>query len=317
MSNLQSYINEVKEKTKGLNEIETIRYIYLDLGKKFSFDKRFYSGNSSQKKISYTESGLPDAPEKGMASGIIICKTSSRILKEILNSLDIYTDTYTVYDDADKQHPHVYNICRLKDGRVISLDLQQDLNNIQSHSRTKFFGLNGSQTDEVLSRFEIEQIDKKLGYITPEKYYSDSYIDMLKYHADMFDDFYEKADFVLQNLEIFENKYMEFPERNWYHKRLLEKVFPSDEYRKLIFMKCYTKDASGQKEYKNYIGIERGAEPIFYRYNEDEAKYDRITPEELIQDEENGLVVDTGIYGLKQIRKRYLESHSRDDSQDI
>ena len=305
MSNLEEYINNVKEHTKGLTELEAIRYVYLDLGKRFSFDKRFYAGNSSQKRAAYSDSGLFDAPEQSMASGIIICKTSSRIVEAVLRALGVKTNCYTVYDDTDKQHPHVYNICQLKDGRLISLDLQQDLNNIQSHSRTKFFGLTPNQSGEVFTRFEIEQIDKKLGYISEKDYYSDSYIDMMKYHADMIDDFFEKIDFVLGNLEIFENRCMEYPERNWYHKKILEEVLPRHELKKVKFMKCYYKGPSGQRNYRNYIGIERGENPIFYRYNIEEGKYDQITHEELVEDEKRGLIIETGVYGLKQINKRY------------
>lgn len=305
MSNLEKYIKSVKERTKGLSEIEVIRYIYLDLGKRFSFDKRFYAGNSSQKKASYSDSGLFDAPERGMETGIIICKTSSRILQAVLTEMGVKTSCFTVYDDTDKQHPHVYNICELQDGTRFSIDLQQDLNNIQSHSRTKFFGLTPNQSGEVFSRFELEQIDKKLGYVSERNYYSDSFIDMLKYHADMFDDFFEKMDFILENLEIFENRYMEYPERNWYHKKILEQVLPRQELRKVKFMKCYFKGPSGQRDYRNYIGIEKGENPIFYRYNLEEGKYDRISHEELVQDEKAGLVIETGIYGLKQINKRY------------
>ena len=311
LSNLKKYINNVKELTKELNELETIRYIYLDLGKRFSFDKRFYAGNSSQKKASYQESGSFDAPEQSMNSGIIICKTSSRIFETILNHLGIKTNSYTVFGDPDKQHPHVYNICNLKDGRTLSFDLQQDLNNIQSHSRTKFFGLSPNQEDEMIPRFELEQLDKKLGYISEQEYYSDSFVDMLKYHANMMDDLYEKIDFVLQNLEIFENRYMEYPERNWYHQKLVGQIFLPKDLKKIKFMKCYYKLPSGERDYKNYIGIEKGETPIFYRYNEEEGKYDRLSYEELVEDEKNGLVIETGVYGLKQINKKYLEEKEK------
>ena len=311
MSNLKNYINNVKELTKELNEIETIRYIYLDLGKRFSFDKRFYAGNSSQKKASYKESGTFEAPEESMTSGIIVCRTSSRILETILNHLGIKTHSYTVYGDPDKNHPHVYNICSLKDGRVLSFDLQQDLNNIQSRSRTKFFGLNPNQDCEMIPRFELEQIDKKLGYISDKEYYSDSFVEMLKYHANMFDDFYAKVDFVLQNLEIFENRFMEYPERNWYHQRIVGQIFLPKDLKKIKFMKCYYKGSSGERDYRNYVGIEKGEKPIFYRYNDEEGKYDQISYEELIQDEHNGLIIETGVYGLKQINKKYLDEKDK------
>ena len=51
MSSLEKYIEEVKEKTKNFSDIEKLRYVYLDLGKRFSFNLDFSFGNTEKKKI--------------------------------------------------------------------------------------------------------------------------------------------------------------------------------------------------------------------------------------------------------------------------
>ena len=311
MSNLEEYIEKMRKETEGFSELETIRYIYIDLGKRLTFDPNFYRGNSAQKNRTYRDSEKTDAPEKGMETGVIICKTSSRILSTILNNLGIKTSIVSAHDTENERCDHVYNIVRLQDGRTISLDLQLDLNSIQSHSRTKFFGLDVWENRPVINRFELEQIDKKIEYISDKDYYTDDYYDMMKYHADMMDDFYEKADFVFNNIEIWNNPHMHYTERDWYHRKLAERIFTPEEFRKIKFLKCYKKDISEKKDFKQYIAIESGKRPIFYRYNAEEFKYDKITPEELLKEEKEGLVIETGVYGLNQIRKSLQE-----DSQD-
>lgn len=49
MSKMEQYIKKVEEfisKNKDLTEMEIIRYVYLDLGKRFSFNLNFAFGNS-------------------------------------------------------------------------------------------------------------------------------------------------------------------------------------------------------------------------------------------------------------------------------
>lgn len=38
MSLLEKYVERIKQKTEGYSELEKTRYVYIDLGQKFSFD---------------------------------------------------------------------------------------------------------------------------------------------------------------------------------------------------------------------------------------------------------------------------------------
>ena len=52
MSRLENYVKKTKEylsKHEDLTETEIIRYVYLDLGKKFSFNLDFAFGKSKDK----------------------------------------------------------------------------------------------------------------------------------------------------------------------------------------------------------------------------------------------------------------------------
>ena len=53
MSNLTKYIEEVKKnisQQEDMTETEIIRYVYLDLGKRLSFNENFLPFGSSKKK---------------------------------------------------------------------------------------------------------------------------------------------------------------------------------------------------------------------------------------------------------------------------
>ena len=50
MSSLEKYIEEVKENTENFSDIEKLRYVYLDLGKRFSFNLDFFIWKFRNKK---------------------------------------------------------------------------------------------------------------------------------------------------------------------------------------------------------------------------------------------------------------------------
>ena len=49
MSLLEKYVERIKQKTEEYSELEKIRYVYIDLGQKFSFDLDFSFGNTKTK----------------------------------------------------------------------------------------------------------------------------------------------------------------------------------------------------------------------------------------------------------------------------
>ena len=63
MSNLDNYVDYIKRKInkiKDISETEIIRYVYLDLGNRFSFDLNYIFGNSETKKRIYAKSKNKD-----------------------------------------------------------------------------------------------------------------------------------------------------------------------------------------------------------------------------------------------------------------
>lgn len=162
MSSLEKYIEEVKEKTKNFSDIEKLRYVYLDLGKRFSFNLDFSFGNTETKKKIYNKSNTEEELEQSMENNTIICKTSSTIYEYIMKNLGINIKTET--DDMDtRKYPHTYNVVTTKVNKKYLFDLQDDMRYIKAHLRTRKFGISMQKDDKepIINRFELEQINKK------------------------------------------------------------------------------------------------------------------------------------------------------------
>ena len=223
MSKLADYVEKIKEylnEHKDLTETDIVRYVYFDLGRKFSFNLDFAFGNSKEKVQIYKQSQSPSELEECMESDIAICKSIAKIVEYVLNELGIKVST--VQSDDNKSYPHVYNIVTTSDYGRYSIDLQRDLGNIQSQSVTQYFGLSTVDDSQLITRFQLEQIDKKIGYIDKENYYSDDYIYLLKSHIDYLKDFSEKVKFVLENIDVYENKSVKYLERKLIMKSYLK-----------------------------------------------------------------------------------------------
>ena len=165
LSKLEAYIEKVKKETQGLNDIEKLRYVYIDLGKRFAFDLDFSFGNTKSKQKIYHKSGTLDGIEEGLENNVIICKTLAKMYEHIMNSLGI--NLKTIVDDSDsRKYPHVYNILKAEDGKTYIFDLQEDMRNIKAHLRTKYFGIQANDSlKTIVSRWDLDQIDKKIGYV--------------------------------------------------------------------------------------------------------------------------------------------------------
>ena len=242
---------------------------------RFSFDLNYSFGNSETKRKIYAKSRSKENLDDCMESGIIVCKSLAYICEYILKNLGINIKTESIKQYGDRC-AHIYNTITSNDGKEYMIDLQQDLQNIQSHSRTEYFGIHGyGKNKPEFTLFELEQIDKKIGYISPGNYYSNDYLYLLKSDLCHFENFEEKLKFVLENIDIYENKDMKYAERKWHHTDLLSKLFNSKEFAKIHFIDCY-EEFDKSKNYKNCIVSYNKKGPIIYMFSEDENKYCKV-----------------------------------------
>jgi len=309
MNNLDLYVAMIKTKLKENNitkETEMIKYVYLDLGNRFSFDANFIPfGNSKAKQTLYKYHcrNIEDLNEC-MDKNIAICKSLSYILEYVLKELGVNIKTVIDPDDHRKC-PHVFNEVIEKSGRKYCIDLQEDMNNIQSHSFTSNFGLESIYDDKlVVTRGEQEEIDRKIGYINDTNYYQNDYLYLLHSIVDNMDSFEDKIEFILENIDYSSTKNMGYTDRQWHHKKILEEFFNSKEFDyqnntgKIRIIDCY-KDVDDEGRYLNCIVVLLKDETRVYVYNIKDYKYCRMSIENFANAVVNGLVIHkTSVPGL-------------------
>ena len=85
MNELESYISFIKEKTADYSELEKVRYVYIDLGKKMTFDLNFAFGDEYMKEYIYKHCfyNLDDLNEF-FKKKTIICKSLALLFKYIV-----------------------------------------------------------------------------------------------------------------------------------------------------------------------------------------------------------------------------------------
>lgn len=306
MGNLDKYVKKIKAyimENPHITEDKIIRYVYLDLGSRFSFDLKFAFGNSKLRKTIYNNSANEKTLNNAMLTNEGNCKVIANILKYVLHELGIDITT-EILEIPYAKCPHVYNIITQKNGKKYSVDLQADLENIQSHSFTKRYGLSVDDSDiPALKRLDIEQIDRELGFIDNEHYYADDYLYMLKSDMVFLDNFNEKVKFILENIDICENENIKYAERKWHHECILEKLFSSKELRKIHMLDCYIIE-NGNKKYINYISVDNKNQSDIYVYSAQKNGYQMISMEEFARRIKDGLVSLQKVQGLTNTLQR-------------
>ena len=192
-----------EEMPKDLSDLEKVRYIYLELGQIFSYNRYYLTeDNSRYLRDIYNDFLTIDMIENGDYKNKleVICKQISEILSQTINSIqrERYDETLKAkvvgYRDDEENHVAVLLTIGQKN---YYLDLYRDLYKIQKGMRTTHFtpkqeslenaklryhrikqDLEGIKC-EVIDQKELEKIDKKLGY-SMNGFYMDDAISMLK-----------------------------------------------------------------------------------------------------------------------------------------
>ena len=300
MENIDKYIEKVNEYIKsnpGISEDMIIRYVYLDLGRRFSFNMEFIPfGNSKKRQEIYYRGKFASEADRCLESNIVICNSVSKLLEIVLSNFGINIKTIVDEDDLRKC-PHVFNVVTPKDGREkYTIDLQEDMYRIQMRSFTINYGLSLKDNRNVISRYDIEQMDRKLGYVSDCSYYTDEYYYLLKNDVSCMDNFYDKVKFILENIEVFENANMSYIDRQWYHVKFLERFFDKREFDyeygegKIRVIDCY-KDIKDKRIYVNCIVVEHDGLTSVFIYNKKNYKYQELDVNNFCTAIKNGLVI--------------------------
>lgn len=322
MNNLDKYVEQIKRyiaENPEMTETEIIRYVYLDLGKRFTFNEKFTPFGSSKYKqnlYKYHSQNIIDLDEC-METNVVICKSVSYILEYILKNIGVNISTEVDKNDMRKC-PHMYNRIVEKDGKSYVVDLQEDMYNIQTHSFTRNFGIDSIYNmNYVISKCEQENMDKKNGYISERNYYSDDYLYLLHSVADLIEDFDEKTKFLLENIDICGCTDIGYTDRQWHHKRILEEFFDNKEFNyndgngKIRIIDCY-KDVNNKRRYLDCVSVESKSGTKIYVYNKKNLGYCEMNLKNFAIAVNNGLILhNCNVPGLNKLLKSLKEEQEK------
>lgn len=298
MNELNKLINHFKEQKNNLSELELVRYVYIYLGKILSFDINFLFGNTELRKQIYRKCSKDEKElNKNLENQQAICKSIAYLIEYILNKLDIKVESITDYYE-NVPYPHLSNIVFLKNGLSFPIDLQHDLENIQTNYRTSHFGDNIS--DEIL-----EQIDYKIGYIKEEQNYTEEYLYMLELALTPNLPLPQKIKFILDNIDVYcDISNMKYSERKNYYYNFIQKFIDKKEKNKLHFIDCY-KMTIGLKEYQFCVIIDiPNNDNIVYIYSNQLQKFQEYNLEDITNLLKQGYVFLGNIPGIKKYNQK-------------
>ena len=163
-TNIKNEILQIVNNIPNVSPLEKVRWVYIKLGKLFSFDYKY----------------LDTQKEATLDSEVIdryqTCVQISEILNEILNKIDPNIKS-EVIERKNINRPynkeHVCNVITIGNEKYL-LDLSLDLYRIHFDLKTKDFGYSGHPNMEldIISQNECTKMDKALG-LYPNGYTDD------------------------------------------------------------------------------------------------------------------------------------------------
>lgn len=302
--NKVQFIEKLKQNMpEGLNEIETAKYIYVELGKEKAFDEKYFFGNSKTRRQIYKLAEQTKHNTDTVAKNKkIICVSLTYLYRDILKEFGINS---VVAEDGN----HKYPIILLNDKmQMIKADLQLDLYNIQTKSKTQYFATRSRyESYDVIPIDEkyLREIDEKIGYIQKNENYRDYEIEKIKEEV-KYKNANEALSIILNNNQINDiDEEIGSVERSKYYGSILRQTVSNYIDRKIFSFNCYRKNVDGEKDYTTCI-YSREKETIqIYLYSNKQKRFANIGISKL------GELIDQGLHlgirgreqGVRQLQK--------------
>lgn len=164
--NLNNIIKKMYDKfdENTLSDLEKARYLYLEIGNLLRYDLNYNSVYEKKREDTY----LKYVNYDDIKTNSFVCRQINSIYTELLRRANIDAETIVPYDTfEDDMMPHMYTKINLEDGRKIIADLTFDLHNIQNGMETESFGTIPDEGLNLISKKELENIDRKINYNVP------------------------------------------------------------------------------------------------------------------------------------------------------
>ncbi len=154
------YDKLLKSIPEGLNQIETARFLYIELGKYFIYDPDVIAAQDKEtrKQIAYR-----DINE--ITNNKVVCISLSQIYTELLRRCGINAETVYIPEDPNIPNDigHAYTQIEIE-GKKGSIELIRDLTNIKVGLKTEYFlpGLTEERRKKAEERGLLDKIDSML-----------------------------------------------------------------------------------------------------------------------------------------------------------
>ena len=298
--------NVLRRMPANLTQIEQARYIYLQLGKLFTFDEKYWLGNSKTRRMIYRSARKIQTP-KDLKSNKVICVSLTNTYNSLLQRIGIEAEAVHAEDDL-----HVYSIFKI-DGVEYEADLQRDMKFIQAHRKTRLFGREPDySTRKLISDEQMQEMDEKFGYTYEGDENLYILINRLKEKLKQFSSVGKKTEYALKQIGQFEeDSDMGFVEKMLYYEMILPDVLNEKEAKKIQIMDMYVEN-DGERKYTCCISAnnEKNSYERFI-YSEKTGTFLPIDERDLIKLMDEGLrtVGNKKIKGLTRVTKIELDKN--------
>ncbi len=140
--NIKQLIHKNEDRWQNFTDEELIRWVYIELGKMYSFDCEYRYARDTRDQTRIENEAKLAEKDGNLIRRISHFNSSKVICIDLVNAMNLVLGDLFGIDCKgviDGSGPHEYNVVRFGN-RIIRLDLQQDLYNIQSGRKTEFFG---------------------------------------------------------------------------------------------------------------------------------------------------------------------------------
>lgn len=306
---------------EGLTELEQVKKIYIELGKTKSFDIKYYYGDKqTRKKIYRLSQQARDNSDRIAEQRDIVCLSLAYLYKDILREFGVKAEVYQ--EEVDEEYNHAYNVIYLKDGRIIVADLQRDLHNIQTKSRTKRFGEIPSSAVGLnlteISEEENTELDKKIGYIDSEKDYKEEYIKQVEQEVEGMGA-ENMLEYILNSPKIYEiQKGIGFVEMKAYYKSVLSQIAGKYLGKTIYLINCFKKRDDGERDYTLCMYSHEKDRIRSYLFSAKASRFIEVQLQDLARLEEKGLQIgktpnDPGVKLLKRNVRKAIQEENKDE----
>lgn len=230
---LKTMVRKNEDKWQNFTDEELVRWIYLELGKQFSFSRKYrYAITAEEKaKIELAAKDVVMRPRRINDPSSVICIDVEETMQMLLT--DLFGINSRVVTDGSG--PHVYLEAVTGNAGRIRLDLQQDLYNIKAGRKTEYFAKQSNYDGRyfmTISDDEIQEMDKKLGYIGEDGKYMEDYLEEYRQSIQSSETPKEKLEkiFILLEAKFFDKlKNMKYCERTELYKKVIKDMMPDVE----------------------------------------------------------------------------------------